>query len=321
NSGAWTILGNGARRHVHVDVELLEPRRIDPEIGGTVLDDAERRLSALAHHLAQLAGQDQPSAPGRACRLDEQDVTANRRPGKTGGDAGNAGAHRKLALELGGAQHAGQVLGGDTDRSLLAFGDAHGSLPQRLADLALETAHARLARVVLDDVAHRLVANIGVFRFETIGLKLAAHQIATRYLELFVGRIARERDHLHSIAQRTRHGIEQVGRGNEHDAAEIERHRQVVVAEGAVLFRVEYLQQRRTGVALDAASELVDFVEHHHAIAGSRLANGLDDVTGQRADVGTPMTADFGLVVHAAKAHSHEFSYHGAGNRLPQRRL
>ena len=39
---------------------------VDAERGGAVLDDAERRLRALLHHVAELAGQDQPAA-ARAC--------------------------------------------------------------------------------------------------------------------------------------------------------------------------------------------------------------------------------------------------------------
>ena len=86
--------------------------------------------------------------PGRARRLDEQDVAADRRPGEAGGDAGDAGAHRHLALELGGPEHGGEIVDIDTDRSAFAFGDAHGGVAQGLADLALEVAHAGLARVV-----------------------------------------------------------------------------------------------------------------------------------------------------------------------------
>ncbi len=58
-----------------------------PIDGRLVLDQAQRGLRALAHHLAELAGQDQPAAAGRARRLDEQDVAAHRRPGKARGHA------------------------------------------------------------------------------------------------------------------------------------------------------------------------------------------------------------------------------------------
>ena len=102
---------------------------------------------------------------------------------------------------------------------------------------------------------------------------------------------------------------------------QVERHREVVVAERVVLLRVEHLQHGRRGIALDAAAELVDLVEHHHAVARAGLADRLDDVARQRADIGAPVAADLRLVVHAAEAHAHEFPVHGAGDRLAERRL
>ena len=48
--------------------------------------------------------------------------------------------------------------------SALPFGDAHGGMAQDLADLALEVAHAGLARVVLDDLAQRLVVDLDLVR-------------------------------------------------------------------------------------------------------------------------------------------------------------
>ena len=44
----------------------------------------------------------------------------------------------------------------------------------------------------------------------------------------------------------------------------------------------------------------------HDAIARAHLADRLDDVAGQRADVGAPMAANFRLVVDAAETDAHE---------------
>src|SRR6185295_9710942 len=57
-----------------------------------------------------------------------------------------------------------------------------------------------------------------------------------------------------------------------------------------------------------AGAELVDFVEHHDAVARPRLADALDDVARQRPDVRAAMTADLGLVVRAAQADAHELA-------------
>ena len=103
---------------------------------------------------------------------------------------------------------------------------------------------------------------------------------------------------------------------------QIERHRQIVVAEGRVLLRIEHLEQRRRRVAVEAAgAELVDLVEHHHAVARPDLAQVLDDVARQRADVGAAMAADLRLVVHAAQAHAHELAPGRPRDALAERGL
>src|SRR5690606_37706368 len=100
----------------------------------------ERSLGALAHHLAQLARQDQLAAAGRARGLDEQDVAAHRGPGEARGDARHAGAHRDFALELAGPQDSRKVARIDADRPRLALGNAYRGVAERLADLALQAA-------------------------------------------------------------------------------------------------------------------------------------------------------------------------------------
>jgi hypothetical protein len=60
-------------------------------------------------------------------------------------------------------------------------------------------------------------------------------------------------------------------RGDEDDAAEIERHVEVVVAEGAVLLGIEHLEHGRRRIAMDAGAHLVDLVQHHHAVAAPAL--------------------------------------------------
>ena len=97
---------------------------------------------------------------------------------------------------------------------------------------------------------------------------------------------------------------------------------EIVVAEGRVLLRIEHFEQRRGRVAVKAAgAELVDLVEHHHAVARARLAQALDDVARQRADVGAPVAADLRLVVHAAQAHAHELAPGRLGDALAERGL
>src|SRR5262249_17688617 len=158
-----------------------------------------------------------------ARRLDEQDVATDRRPSEPGGDARNAGAHRGFALELRRTENRGKVAARNADRSALTFGDTHRGMAQHLTDLAFETAHAGFARIVLDDLAQRLVVDLGLAGLKTVRLGLAADQITMRDLHLLVGGVTGERDDLHAVAQRAGNGVEHVRGGNEDHAAQIER--------------------------------------------------------------------------------------------------
>ena len=88
-----------------------------------------------------------------------------------------------------------------------------------------------------------------------------------------------------------------------------------------VLLGIEGFEQRRSGIAAEVAADLVDFVEHENRIFGFGAANALDDLSGQRADVGAAMAADFGFIVNAAEREPHELAAEGARDRLAERSL
>ena len=81
-----------------------------PELRCPRLDQRQRRLRALLHHLAELARENQLAGPRHARRLDEQDVAADRRPRKPGRNAGHARAHRDFGLELARPEYRGQIV-------------------------------------------------------------------------------------------------------------------------------------------------------------------------------------------------------------------
>ena len=72
---------------------------------------------------------------------------------------------------------------------------------------------------------------------------------------------------------------------------------------------------------MKSRAQLVHLVQHHHWIARSRFVDGLDDVPGQRANIGAVMPAYFAFVMDAAKAQSNEFAIGGAGDTLTERSL
>ncbi len=116
-------------------------------------------------------------------------------------------------------------------------------------------------------------------------------------------------------------GIEHVRRGDEEDAREVVRHREVVVAEGEVLLGVEDLEQRRRRVAAVVGADLVDLVQHEHRVGRAGLVDALDDAARHGAHVGPAVAADLGLVPHAAEGEAHELAVEGAGDRTAERGL
>src|SRR6202007_3121851 len=74
-------------------------------------------------------------------------------------------------------------------------------------------------------------------------------------------------------------------------------------------------------IALNAPAELVDLVEHHHAIAAACPADPLNDVPRQRPDIGAAMSADLGFVMHPAEADADEFPTGRARDALAERGL
>src|SRR3990167_4529845 len=167
--------------------------------------------------------------------FDEQDIAADRRPGKPGRHAWHARAHRDLTLELRLTENCTKIVMADHDRSNSAFGDAYGGMAEYLADLSFESADAGLARVMLNDLAQRRLGDFHLPFLDTVGFHLAANQVARGNLQLLGGRIACKADDLHAVAQRPRDGVQHICGRDEHDAAEIERHAEIVVAERAVL--------------------------------------------------------------------------------------
>ena len=145
-------------------------------------------------------------------------------------------------------------------------------------------------------------------------LDLPRDQITLGDIDLLVLGVAAELDDLHAVAQRRRDRVEHVGRRDKEHLAQVKRHVEIVVAELAVLLRVEHLQQRAARVAAEVAAQLVDLVEHEDRVPALDAAQALDDAARHGADVGAPEAADVGLVADAAQRQAHKLAVHGARN-------
>jgi hypothetical protein len=116
-----------------------------------------------------------------------------------------------------------------------ALRDLAGDLAADRADLALEVADPRLARVVADDRPQPGVRERHLGALEPAAIDLPRHEVALGDLKLLLLGVAGERDRLHAVAQRPRDRVERVRRRDEHHVGEIERDVEVVVAERRVL--------------------------------------------------------------------------------------
>ena len=151
-----------------------------------------------------------------------------------------------------------------------------------------------------NDVAHRLFGKLDLLRRDSVFVDLTRNQVLERDVDFFFLCVALEFDDLHAIAQRFGNGIKHVRGRNEEDFRQIEGHVQVVVAEAGILLGIERLEQRRSRVAAEVPSHLVDFVEHEDGIFRFGAPNALNDLAGQCSDVGAAMAADFSLIMHSA---------------------
>jgi hypothetical protein len=148
-----------------------------------------------------------------------------------------------------------------------SFRNTHGSMAQGLADLTFEVSNTSLPGVMPDNLAQGFLSNIDLTGLNPVRCHLPRQKITPGDLELFVRGVTRKINNFHAIAQWSRYCVKNVRCRNEHDSAEIEWHAEIIISEAVVLLWIEDFEQCRSRIALDAATELVDFVDHHHAVA------------------------------------------------------
>src|SRR4051812_49182777 len=132
--------------------------RREPVVGSVdvALGPGESGGRRFLHHVAELTGDLQLALARERCRLDEQDLAADRRPRKACRDARYLGAPQRLAEVAAAAEQIGNLLRAYGQLALAsAFGPLTRDLAAHGADLALEVAHAGLTRVAVDDQEQR----------------------------------------------------------------------------------------------------------------------------------------------------------------------
>ena len=297
----------------------------DAELGGAAANDRARGFDGFLHHVAERPRTLHGAITRELQSFDREDVAAHFRPGEAVDDAH---ARRLLRVRDREAAHAEEVVKilrvhRLALRSVLPFPAGFGledDLAQDLADRAFEPAHARLTRVVADDVANGVLGDAHFLLRDAVGFHLLGDQMAFGDVHLFVFGVARKRNHLHAVEKRRR-DVVGIRRRDEHHLRKIVGKLHVVVFEGVVLFRIEHFEKRRRRIAPEVRLHLVDFVEEEERIAHLRLDEALDDAAGHRAHVGAAVTADFRFVAHAAQGHADVFASRGAGDAAAERGL
>ena len=79
--------------------------------------------------------------------------------------------------------------------------------------------------------------------------QLLGHQVILGNHELLFIGIGAQSDDLHTVQQGSGDGIQGVGGSDEHYIGQVEGNLNIMVPIGAVLLRIQHLQQRRAGVA------------------------------------------------------------------------
>ncbi len=81
-----------------------------------------------------------------------------------------------------------------------------------------------------------------------------------------------------------------------------------MITEGVILLRIQDLQQCGGRIAAKIGAHFVDLIEHENRIVRSRLFDALDNATGQSADIGAPVAANFRFVAHSTEGHAHKIT-------------
>src|SRR5215211_3887749 len=133
----------------------------------------ERGVGGLLHHLAELAGDAEPSAAGIRARLDEEDVASGRGDCKAGRHTRVGGALAHLAGETPWAEPTAHAALVDPRRAArLALCHPPRRLAGKCGQLAFEVADPGLARVLADHGSQRAFGDRDPLEIESVRLEL-----------------------------------------------------------------------------------------------------------------------------------------------------
>ena len=133
-------------------------------------------------------------------------------------------------------------------------------------------------------------------------------------LQLFLFCIAGQLNDLHTVQQGPGNGVSGICRGDEHHVRQVKGQFQVVIPEGAVLLRIQHLQESRRRVAPVVVSHLVDLVQQQHWIGAPRLVDSGNDAPRHSSHISFAVSSDICLVPDAAQGDPGQLAVHGLGH-------
>ena len=102
-------------------------------------------------------------------------------------------------------------------------------------------------------------------------LNLVRQKMFPDDVQFFILRVSVDLNDLHAVQQRLRNRFNRIGRGNKHDAGEIEGRLQIVIPECEILLAVQHLQHGAGRIAAHIHAHLVNLIEQEHRIHGAGL--------------------------------------------------
>src|SRR5208337_5147206 len=105
----------------------------------------------------------------------------------------------------------------------------------------------------------------------------------------------------HPVDEHLGYRINGVRGSDEKDVGKVKGNVDIIIPEFDVLLRIQDLEERGRGVALETLPELVDFVQHEHGIPVFAYFQSLDDLSRHRTHIGAAVPFYLGLVPHPAE--------------------
>src|SRR6185437_15033956 len=200
-----TVLGRRTFRHVHMDVDLVERRRLDAEGRRLGAHIGARRVYRFLHHIAELAGRLHAAFAGQHDRFDLQGLAAHFGPGQAGDHTDLIFAFHLAVAEFPHAGIGSEVFRTDFDRLRLIRDDFLHGLARQVCDLAFEIANARFTGVIADEVAQTRIGDLPFAFAKAMRLDLFRDQVTLGNLDFLILGVTRDADDLHAVHQRLRH--------------------------------------------------------------------------------------------------------------------